>query len=171
MSLNELSTPLVNWPLFLLTSLIISLRAYAPSICLWILNRFYSPSTIIDGLTAELKCVTDELKRISQQDEFAFYARKERQRNTLVQRLKDERNNIETKQTNLITYIRLILNIATVLIMILLTITGRRHQSIPLFQFPFFRFPFIIWIMALNTFVTTLADIYFRSRTNKKSTE
>jgi len=151
--------------------LIISLRVYAPSICLWILNKFYSPSAVIDGLTDELKRVTDELKTISQQDEFAAYSRKERQRNTLVQRLKDERNNIETKQKNLLTYVRLILNIGTVLIVIFLTITGRGHQSIPLFNFPFFRFPLIIWIMALNTFVTTLTDIYLRFRTNKKSTD
>jgi hypothetical protein len=163
--------PLVNWPLFVLTSLIIGLRAYVPSICSWILNKYYSPSIIIDGIIGDLKRVTDELKTISQQDEFALYARKERQRNTLIQRLKDERNNIETKEKNVLTYIRLILNIGTVLIMIFLTITGRKHQSIPLFNFPFFHFPLIIWIMALNTFVTTLNDIYLRFRTNKKSIE
>jgi hypothetical protein len=169
MSLNELTLPLVNWPLFIFTSLIIVLRVYAPSICLWILNKYYSPSIVIDGITKELKSVTDELKTISQQDEFALYARKERQRNLLVQRLKDERNSIETKQNVLLTYIRLILNIGTVLIVILLTITGRGHQAIPLFNFPFFRFSLIIWIMALNTFITILPDIYLRYRTVKKS--
>jgi len=171
MSLNELSLPLVNWPLFIFTSLIIVLRAHASSICLWILNRYYSPSIIIDEITDELKNVTNELKNISQQDEFAAYTRKERQRNLLVQRLKDERNKVETKQKNLLTSIRIILNIGTILIMILLTIIGRRHQLIPLFNFPFFHFPLIIWLMALNTFVTTLPHIYLRYRTNKKSTD
>jgi len=171
MSLKELSLPLVNWPLFILTSLIISLRTYLPSLCLWIFNRFNPPSKIIDGLTDELKSITDELKTISQQDEFAIYARKERQRNALVQRLKDERSGIETKQNNFLTYIHLILNIGTVLMMIFLTITGRRHQSIPLFNLPFFRFPLIIWLMAFHTFVTTLAGIYLRYRTNKKNTD
>ncbi len=161
----------VNWPLFLLTSLIICLRSYAPSICLWILNRFYSPSTTIDALTNEVKRITYELGTLSPQDEFAAYTRKERQRNGLVQRLKDERNGIETKQKTVSTYIRMILNIGTILIMFLLTITGRRHESIPLFYFPFFRFPLIIWMMALNTVVTTLPDIYVRYRTNKTSTE
>jgi len=169
MSLEDLSSPLINWPLFLFISLIIILRTYVPSICLWILNNYNSSSVIIDGITDELKCVTNELKTISQQDEFAAYARKERQRNALIQRLKDERNDIEIKQKKILTYIRLILNIGTVLMMILLTITGRRSQSISLFNFSFFHFPLIIWIMALNTFITTLNDIYLRYRTNKKS--
>jgi hypothetical protein len=135
------------------------------------LNRFYSSSGIIDRLTDELKHVQDELKTISQQDEFAIYTRKERQRNAVIQRLKDERNEIEIKQKNFLTYIRLILNIGTVLIMIYLTITGRKHESIPLFNFPFFRFPLIVWIMALHTFLTTLAGIYLRYQTNKKRTD
>jgi hypothetical protein len=168
MSLDTLSIPSVNWPLFLVTSLVICLRSYAPSICLWILNKLKSPSSTTDALTVDLKRVTRELEGICQQDEFAAYVRKERQRNTLVQRLKDERTGIETKQKQLLTYIRLILNIATVFMMIVLTFTGRRHSSIPLFNFPFFRFPLVIWIMALNTFITTFADIYLRFGTNEE---
>jgi hypothetical protein len=171
MSIDTLSTSSVNWPLFLFTSLVICLRTYAPSICLWFLNKYYSPSTSIDAFNDELKRLKRELGTISQQDEFAAYVRKERQCNSLAQRLKDERNNIETKQKTLLTYIRLILNVGTVLIMIFLTITGRRHESIPLFNFPFFRFPLIIWIMALHTFITTLFDIFVRYQTNKKSTD
>ncbi|CAF4367248.1 unnamed protein product [Adineta steineri] len=161
----------VNWPLFIFTSLIICLRSYAPAVCLWILNKFYSPSSTTDTLTEELKCITKELATISQQDEFATYCRKERRRNTLIQQLNDQKSTIETKQNTLLIYIRLLLNGATVLMMIFLTITGRRHESIPLFNFPFFRFPLIIWIMALNTFVTTITDIYVRHQTNKTSTE
>ena len=168
MSLDTISTPLINWPLFLFTTLLICLRTYAPSICIWILNKYNPLSATIDGLIDELKCVKRELGSISQQDEFAAYARKERQFNSLTQRLKDERNKIETKQKSLLTYVRLTLNIGTVLIMIFLTITGRRHESIPLFNFPFFRFPLIIWLAALHTFITTLSDIYIRYRTNKK---
>lgn len=171
MTLEEFALPLVNWPLFLLTSLIITLRIYAPMICLWFVNQFYSPSVVIDELTKELKTVVDELKSISQQDEFAAYCRKERRRNAIVQRLKDERTTIEGKQKTLLSSIRLILNIATVFFMIFLTITGRRHQSVPLFNFPFFRFPLIIWIIALNTFLTNTAQILSRFRTNKKSTD
>jgi len=169
MSLEDLSSPLINWPLFLFTSLVVILRTYIPSICLWIFNNFQSSSVIIDEITDELKRVTNELKTISQQDEFAAYVRKERQRNTLIQRLKDVKNDIEIKQNTLLTYIRLILNIGTVLMMIILTIIGRRPQSISLFHFSFFHFPLIIWITALNTFLTTLNDIYLRYRINKKS--
>lgn len=171
MTLEELSLPLVNWPLFLLTSLVITLRIYAPMICLWFVNKFHSPSTVIDQLTSELKTIVEELKTISQQDEFASYARKERRRNAIVQRLKDERNAIETKQKTLLSSIRLILNIAAILFMIFLTITGQRHRSVPLFNFPFFRFPFIIWIIALNTFLTNIAQIFSRFSLNKKPTD
>ncbi|CAF4427647.1 unnamed protein product [Rotaria socialis] len=171
MSLDTLLIPAVNWSLFLLTSLVICLRTYAPLICIWILNQFYSPSMTIDALTNELKNVTCELKTISPQDEFAAYSRKERQRNSLVERLKTERNNIETKQKTLLTYIRTILNIGTVFIMIFLTIQTRRTDRTFLFYFPFFRFPLVIWIMALNTFVNTVTKIYLRYLTNKKSTE
>ncbi|CAF1533023.1 unnamed protein product [Rotaria magnacalcarata] len=171
MSLDTLLIPAVNWSLFLLTSLVICLRTYAPLICIWILNQFYSPSIAIDALTNELKNVTCELKTISPQDEFAAYSRKERQRNSLVERLKTERNNIETKQKTLLTYIRTILNIGTVFIMIFLTIQTRRTDKTFLFNFPFFRFPLVIWIMALNTFVNTVTKIYLRYRTNKKSAE
>lgn len=171
MTLEELILPLVNWPLFLLTSLVITLRIYAPMICLWIGNKYYSPSIVIDQLNTELKTIVNELNSISQQDEFAIYSRKERRRNAIVQRLKDERNTIETKQKSLLSSIRLILNIATVFFMIFLTITGQRHQSIPLFNFPFFRFPLIIWIIALNTFLTNIAHILSRFLTNKKPTD
>jgi ElaB/YqjD/DUF883 family membrane-anchored ribosome-binding protein len=171
MTLKDSSLPLVNWPLFTFISLIIILRAYLPSICLWFINRFYSSSKIIDQLTNELKRVQNELKTISQQDEFAAYARKERERSKLVQQLKDQRNEIETKQKNIVTYIQLILNIGTVVIMIYFTITGRRHESIPLFNFPFFRFPLIVWIMALHTFITNIVSIYSRYQTSKKSTD
>lgn len=169
MTLNELLLPSVNWPLFLLTSLIIIFRLYVSSVCSWILNRYYSPTISINEMTKELKTLTDEIKTISQQDQFALYARKERQRNTLVQRLKDEKTNIETKQNVVLTYVRLIFNIGTVLIMIFLTITGRRNQSLPLFNFPFYRFPLILWLMALNTFLTTIDQIYSRYKTNIKS--
>ncbi|CAF2945945.1 unnamed protein product [Rotaria sp. Silwood2] len=171
MSLDTLSIAPVNWPLFLFTSLIICFRASAPLVCSWISNIFYSPSTTIDALADELKCITGELKILSQQDEFATYARKERRRNALIDHIKNERNNIEAKQKNLLNSIRIILNIGTVLIMIILTIKNRRNDAIPLFNFPFFRFPIIIWIMALNTFISTLTNIYLRYRTNKKSTE
>ncbi|UJR38438.1 hypothetical protein I4U23_031106 [Adineta vaga] len=158
----------INWPLFLCTSLVICLRSFAAPLCLWFLNKFYSPSVTIDKLTEELKCVTNELGKISQQDEFAAYVRKERQRNALVQRLKDERNDFESKQNNLLTSIRMLLNIGTVVMMIILTVTGRRHESMPLFNYPFFRFPLILWIMSLNTFITSLTDIYKRYQTDKK---
>lgn len=171
MTLEELSLPLVNWPLFLLTSFVITLRIYAPILCLWFVNKFYSPSTMIDELTNELKTIVEELKTISQQDEFASYARKERRRNAIVQRLKDERNTIETKQKSLLFSIRLILNVAAILFMIFLTITGQRHGSIPLFNFPFFRFPFVIWLIALNTFISNIAQIFSRFRANKKTAD
>ena len=166
-----ISIPAVNWPLFVFTSLVICLRAFAPSLCLWLLNRVESPSKSIDNLAGELKSVLKELERISQQDEFAAYTRKERQRNTLVQRLKDERSGLENKQKTLLTYIRLSLNLGTILMTILLTLTGRRHQSMPLFHFPFFHFPLIVWVAALNTFVTTLSDIIQRYQTNKNTVE
>ncbi|CAF1351560.1 unnamed protein product [Adineta ricciae] len=156
----------VNWPLFLFTSLVICLRSFAAPLCVWFLNKYYSPSSVIDKLTAELKVITNELGQISQQDQFAAYTRKERQRNALVQRLKDERNVIELKQKNFVTYIRMVLNIGTVLMMIILTVTGYRHETVPLFNYPFFRFPLILWILTLNTFVTSLVDIYKRHQTN-----
>ncbi|CAF1024441.1 unnamed protein product [Rotaria sordida] len=170
MSLDTLSIPPVNWSLFLFSSLIICLRASASLICSWILNKFYSPSTTIDALNDDLKRITQELKTLSQQDEFAAYTRKERQRTALIERLKNERNNIEIQQKSILNYIRMILNIGTILIMIILTLKSRQHDSIPLFNFAFYRFPLIIWIMALNTFVSTVTDIYLRYQTNKKST-
>lgn len=162
MSVDQFPFPAVNWPLFLLTSFILSIRSSIPSLCLWFINKYYSPSLVIEQLTRELKEVNEELKGISPQDEFAAYTRKERQRNKLVERLKTEKSTIETKQKTLSTSIRLILNILTVLILIYLTFTGQRHQTIPLFNLPFFRFPFLLWIMAFNTFLTTLTDIYSR---------
>ncbi|CAF1217771.1 unnamed protein product [Rotaria sp. Silwood1] len=166
MSLDTLSIPPVNWPLFLFTSLIICLRASTPLICTWFSKKFYSPSTKIDEITHELKCVTAELRTLSQQDQFAAYTRKERLRNSLVERLKDVRNSSEAQQKNLSNSIRMILNIGTVLIMIILTIKSRGQDAIPLFNFAFFQFPLIIWVMALNTFVSTLVNIYLRYRTN-----
>lgn len=171
MSLDSLSITTINWPLFMLTSLIICLRVYIPSISIWFLNKFYSPSRSIDELTNELKTVTNELNILSPQDEFAAYSRKERKRNALRERLKDERKNVETRQKNLINIIRLIFNIGTVFIMIFLTIKGRRHDSKPLFNFPFFQCPLIVWVMALNAFFNTLTNMFLRYQTNKKSSE
>lgn len=169
MTLNELLLPAVNWSLFSLTSFIIIFRLYISSICSWILNKYYSSNQLINQLTNELKILTDELNTISQQDQFALYTRKDRQKNSIIERIKNEKTNIDMKEKNLLTYIKLIFNIIIVFIMILLTITGQRHQTIPLFNFPFFRFPLVLWILTLNTFITTIHQIYLRYKTNKKT--
>ena len=171
---STLSASSNNWPLFLLSSLIVCVRAYIPSICLWILRRFEGPSKTIDSLTHELKQVTRELAGLSRQEEFASYTRKERQRNALIQRLKDERTLVETKHSQSLIRLRVVLNIGIVVLLILMTFTGRQDDTRPILHFSFCRFPTIMWIVALNTFVSHLADILVRYRTkieNKNSSE
>ena len=169
MSFDSLSIPPVNWPLFFFTSSIICLRAYIPLVCAWIFKKFSSSPTLIDELNIELKRLTSELKTISQQDEFAAYTRKERQRNALLERLKMEQNSIKTREKNFSSNVRMTLNITFILMMIFLTMIVPQHQSRPLFYFAFFRFPLIIWILALNTFVSATIDMCLRYRTNKET--
>lgn len=162
---------LVNWPLFIVTSFVIIARRFGPSICIYFRNKILSQTTNVEQLTKELREVNEQIKTISQQDEFAAYARKERQRNALSQRLKDEKSNIELKQKTFSMMIQIILNVFAVILMIYLTFTGQKHGQIPLFNFPFFRFPFLLWIMAFNTFITAITDIYSRFQTNKNKTD
>jgi hypothetical protein len=160
MPLNP-SVDFINWSAFLVTSSIICLRFYLPSVCLAMAERLF-PSSTVDALTNELKQVTRQLAEISPQDQFAAYTRKERQRHALIQRVKDEEKTIETRQKRISTRIRLTINVISVLVVILLGFNGVSIRSLPLFNFPFFRFPLIIWIFALNTFLSVLTNIVRR---------
>lgn len=162
---------LINWPLFIITSCLILIRRFGPLICIYFRNKIFSQSTMIEQITSELKEVNEQMKNIPQQDEFAAYTRKERQRNTLLQRLKDEKSNIELKQKTFSTSIQMILNAFAIILVIYLTVFGQKYRQIPIFYFPFFRFPFLLWILALNTFITTITDIYSRFQINKSKTE
>lgn len=171
MSLNTLSN-FVNWPLFIFSTLIICLRCYAPNICRWILEKYKPTSSSIKQMKDEMNEIVRELETISQQDQFALYSKKERKYKELKQRLKDERTEYETKQTEMISRVRLIVNLFALVLMIYLAVTGQRHNAVPLFSYPFFSFPFVLWILALNACLSTLTDVYQRYRTktdNKKS--
>ena len=167
MSLNTLSST-VNWPLLFLTTLIIFLRFYLPILYSWISERFCSSSSKIGQLIKDLKQITEELENLSPQDQFAAYTRKERQKNGLIQSLKDERNNLESRHKANLVKIRFLMNILTVLAMIYLWITDHGHRSHPLFKFPFFHFPLVLWFFSLNTFLNTMSNIYQRSQITKQ---
>ena len=141
--------------MILLSSCLVCLRMSIPWLCQWLLCSSSKP---IDALTTELKSVTRELASISQQDQFATYARKDRQRQALIQRVKDERQALENKESQVISRIRWVVNLLTIL---LFGWIGRQ----PIL----FNFPLIIWLAALNTFLSSSADLLRRFRENKTS--
>lgn len=139
----------------LVSSFLVCLRMSVP----WLCQRFLSSSSRLDDLTKDLKDVTRELTKISPQDQFAAYARKDRERLALVQRLKDERQSLETREGQLISRIRWFVNLVTILIFGWI---GRQTLIV-------FNLPLIVWLAALNTFLSSMKDLLQRWQQNKIS--
>lgn len=166
---SDILSAAVNWPAFALTTGIIILRTYLPCIYLWIVERFHSASLNICRLVDEIKSLTNELESISPQHEFSAYTKKKRQKDALLEKLKEEKSRVESNQKKSLLIIRVISNILAFVSVIYLSRNNGSYRMIPVFQFDFSHFPLIIWIFALNTFLSTLTNIFKRHQMFKQN--
>ncbi|CAF1227250.1 unnamed protein product [Didymodactylos carnosus] len=133
----------VNWSLLIFSTFIICIRYFLPSFCMLLItvidkNKKRLSNTTTGGdnyhsLTQELTRITQDLKQLSQVDQFALYSKKERQRNAVLERLKSLKKEQQTYEKHFQTKLRMGVRVVTVLMSAILLYNFRRE---PLWLFP-----------------------------------